>query len=285
MNQYTFILFISFTYSFFCFGDERCEVLQSAINIFEEQVDQFMNQGQIPGLAVVITYDGQTIYSNGFGYKDTKNSDPITKDTLFRLASNSKMLTAIAVLQIWEKGFIEIDQPVVKYLPWFKQKDAEKRWKQITIRQLLNHTAGISRCEGSDIWGKEKFLLTGYLPSSEEMISNAINQEMVLDPGSRLKYSNLGYWILSQLISEYGGAVGQTSDEKYVNYIKENILNPLHMNNSGYIIDLTKIHQLAKPFGIIDKCTNDREMLPFIINPGGSNGSGGFYSSITDVSW
>lgn len=278
-----YILFILIAYRSFCFGSESCdEILQTAINMFEQQVDQHMNQSHIPGLAVVVTHDGQAVYTNAFGHRDTKNSDPVTNDTLFRLASNSKMLTAIAVLQIWEKGLIEIDQPVAKYLTWFKQKDSDNRWEKITIRQLLNHTAGISRCEGSDAW--EKFVLTGNVQTSEEMIPGAINQEMILEPGTRLKYSNLGYWFLSQLISEYGGAAGQTADEKYVNYIKENILAPLQMDDSGFVIDAAKSHQLAKPYGMFDPFTNNRETLPSIFNPGGFNGSGGFYSSANDLS-
>ncbi len=280
MREKIQILLITFAYSFVCFGNQNHETLQFAIGMFEQQVVQSMGQGQIPGLAVVVTHDGQTIYLKGFGCKDIENSDPITNDTLFRLASNSKMLTAIAILQIWEKGLIEIDEPVIKFLPWFRQNDFKNRWKKITIRQLLNHSAGLSRCEGSNIWEN----ITGNLLSSEEMLPGALNQEMVLEPGTRLKYSNLGYWVLAQIIAEYGGALGQNSDEKYINYIKENILIPLHMDHSGYVINQGEIHEFAKPYGIIDKNTGFRSLLPFIINPGGLNSGWGFYSSASDIS-
>lgn len=283
MKKSILILLTASAYSFFCFGGENKELLQPTIDLFEQQVVQFMEQSKVPGLAIVVTHAGKTIYSKGFGYRDLETADPVTKDTLFRLASNTKMLTAIAILQIWEKGLIEIDQPVVKYLPWFKLNDPADRWKKITIRQLLNHTSGVSRCEGSNIWENEKFLLTGCLPSSEEMLPGAMNQEMVLDPGSRLRYSNLGYWILSQIIAEYGGTVGKSSDEKYINYVKEHILKPLQMDHSGFIIDLSK-NQHAKSYGQIDKGTGVRAQLTSIINPSGSSATGGLYSSVNDIS-
>jgi CubicO group peptidase (beta-lactamase class C family) len=279
MRRYILFFLITSAYSFHCFGDQSNEIMSSAIEIFEQQVIQHMEQSQIPGLAVLVTYDGQTIYSKGFGYKETENINPVTNDTLFRLSSNGKMLTAIAVLQIWEKGLIEIDEPVIKFLPWFEQNDPSDRWKKITIRQLLNHTAGLARCEGSDIFGNVPQCLSSY-----EMIPGALKQEMVFDPGHSLKYSNLGYWFLSQIIAEHGGSTGQTPDERYINYIKENILAPLRMNNSGFVIAERDVHQFANPYGIVDKKTGERALLPFIFNPNGLNSAWGFYSSANDLS-
>lgn len=281
MTKRLLIIFISFAYS--CLAHENCENLQSAIDLFEQQVAQDMALNQIPGCAITVTYQSKVVYSRGFGVQDTNLLQPVTEETLFRLASNSKMFTAIAIIQIYERGLVELDEPVVKYLPWFRQKDPTNRWEKITIRQLLNHTAGISRCEGFESWSNQEDLTKGHLASSADMMENILNQEMVSEPGQRLKYSNLGYWFLSQVIAEHGGANGETSDERYVNYIRENILQPLNMSHSGFIIDQSDLNQLAIPHSPLDHA-KERVALPVIFNCGGLNGGWGFYSSASDIS-
>ena len=97
----------------------------------------------IPGAVVAVVKDGQLVWSEGLGYADVENEVPCTPDTSMRIASISKPLTAIALLQLWQRGKVDLDAPIQKYVPEFPVKEYDGEKVKITTRQLLSHTAGI----------------------------------------------------------------------------------------------------------------------------------------------
>lgn len=97
----------------------------------------------IPGAVVAVMKDGGLVWSEGMGYADVENDVPCTPDTPMRIASISKPLTAVALLQLWQKGLVDLDSPVQKYVPEFPEKEYEGEKVVITTRQLLSHMAGI----------------------------------------------------------------------------------------------------------------------------------------------
>jgi CubicO group peptidase (beta-lactamase class C family) len=104
----------------------------------EKAVSAFMTANSIPGISVAIVQNGQPVWSSGFGMSDLEDSAPATSSTLYRLGSISKPITAVAILQLYERGKLDLDAPVQKYCPAFPQKDS-----LITSRQLLAHLGGI----------------------------------------------------------------------------------------------------------------------------------------------
>src|ERR1700681_4337755 len=100
----------------------------------EKAVSAFMTAGSVPGVSVAVVQHGQPIWSAGFGMSDLEDFTPATSSTLYRLGSISKPITAVAVLQLFERGKLDLDAPVQKYCPAFPQKDSP-----ITSRQLLAH--------------------------------------------------------------------------------------------------------------------------------------------------
>ena len=98
----------------------------------------FMAASSAPGISVAVVLGGQPVWSTGYGMADLENSVPATSATLFRLASVSKPITATAILQLWERGKLDLDGPVQKYCPAFPQKEFS-----ITTRELLGHLGGI----------------------------------------------------------------------------------------------------------------------------------------------
>jgi CubicO group peptidase (beta-lactamase class C family) len=104
----------------------------------EKAVSAFMTANSVPGISVAIVENGQHVWSSGFGMSDLEDSAPATPSTLYRLGSISKPITAVAILQLYERGKVDLDAPVQKYCPAFPQKDAP-----ITSRQLLGHLSGI----------------------------------------------------------------------------------------------------------------------------------------------
>ncbi|HMD73688.1 MAG TPA: serine hydrolase domain-containing protein [Steroidobacteraceae bacterium] len=123
----------------------------------------------LPGVAVGVVSDQQLIWSKGFGFANVEARVPMTSTTKFRMASNSKLFTAIAIMQLREEGKLGLDDPVVKYLPWFKAEPAGDDDGPITIEQLLSHSSGLQR-EASDHWSSLEF------PTSNEGLARPAQQ-------------------------------------------------------------------------------------------------------------
>jgi CubicO group peptidase (beta-lactamase class C family) len=119
---------------------------QSKNDRFKEQLEpiikQVMDQAAMPGFAIAIVENQKIVYAAGFGVRnlDTKG-DAITPQSLFHMASITKPFVATSIMQLWEQGKIDLDAPVVKYLPYFRMKD--ERYAVITVRQMLSHISGM----------------------------------------------------------------------------------------------------------------------------------------------
>ena len=107
--------------------------------LFEELVKQVKRQYQAAGIAVaVIDDEGNTAYENFFGYRDVENRIPMDEDTIFGMASVTKSFVALSIMQLCEKGLMDLDDPVSKYIPEFTNKNQ----KTVRVRHFLNHSAG-----------------------------------------------------------------------------------------------------------------------------------------------
>src|SRR6266498_1170367 len=118
------------------------------INEMDSFVQSVMSSRGIPGVALVVIDGGQVIHQRGFGLADDSGR-PVTPQTPFRIGSNSKSFTALAVMQLVEQGRVDLGAPLQRYLPWFHLADADAS-ARITVEQLLNHTSGIP---GSALYG------------------------------------------------------------------------------------------------------------------------------------
>ncbi len=97
----------------------------------------------IPGGVVAVMKDGVLVWNEGVGYADVENAVPCRRNTPMRIASISKPLTAVALLQLWQKGLVDLDAPVQEYVPEFPEKECKGEKVVVTTRQLLSHMAGI----------------------------------------------------------------------------------------------------------------------------------------------
>ncbi len=105
----------------------------------DEYVTNYIETNGLPGAAIVVVKDGKVLYEKGFGHDS--NGKPLTEKSKLGIASGTKPFTAFAVLQLVDEGKIELDNPIVNYLPELTLDDV--RWKQVTVRQLLSHTSGL----------------------------------------------------------------------------------------------------------------------------------------------
>ena len=218
----------------------------------------------LPGVAVGVVSDQQLIWSKGFGYADLKAKRPMTQATRFRVASNSKLFTAIAIMQLREEGKLRLDDPVVQYLPWFKAKPAGDDDGPITIEQLLSHSSGLQR-EAGDHWVSFNF------PTAAEVEHLYPERQAAFAPATRWKYSNLGFTVAGRVVEKVSG-------ESWANYVQHHIFDPLGMTASS--ID-KNIPELTVPYGR-RMPDGTREVLPFV-DSRGLAAAAGVTSNVDDM--
>jgi serine beta-lactamase-like protein LACTB len=187
--------------------------------LISQAVSDFQAATNVPGLSIAVVLDGQPAWSVGFGMADLENSVPATPATLFRLASVSKPLTATAILQLWERGKLDLDAPVQKYCPAFPQKNAP-----ITSRMLLNHLSGI-RHYNPDNRGDIPDDSARHFTSMKEALAIFEDDPLLSPPGAEFHYSTYGYTVLGCVLE---GASG----EKYIDFVRENVFLPANMAHS-----------------------------------------------------
>jgi putative ATP-binding cassette transporter len=191
---------------------EGSEYLNKTISA---EVKKIMDNGEIPGLSLVAIKGGNQTYTNGFGYADMEKKIPVTPGTLFELCQCSKSFTALAILQLAEKGSVNLDDPVSKYFPWFYVHFKGKKY-DITINQLLHHTSGIP-------WSTFSKIPQGN--SADALVETTrliVGIELDNIPGEQIVYSSTNYNIIGAVIERVSGMT-------FEDYILENIFKPLGM--------------------------------------------------------
>lgn len=183
-------------------------------------VARFMAERKVPGLAVAIVEKGEYAWSSGFGMADLENSVPVTPQTLFRLGSISKPLTAVAAMQLWEQGKLDLDAPVQKYCPAFPQKETP-----ITTRQLLGHLAGIRHYRSDSDDDPEIANIRHYNDPILGGLNLFKDDPLISKPGAHYNYTTHGYTVV-------GCAIQGASGEKYADYLTRNLYVPAGMTQT-----------------------------------------------------
>ena len=189
-------------------------------------IEDFMRQEQVPGLAIGVIQGGQLVYAHGFGVKNlVHDHDPVTPRSLFHMASITKTFVATSIMQLVEAGKINLDGPVVQYVPYFRL--ADDRYPTITVRQMVTHTSGMPDVEDYE-WDKPQYD-DGAL---ERYVRSVSNQKLIFAPGTDFRYSNMAFEVLGDLISKVSG-------ESFDDYVQQQILTPLKMKDSTLLIKKT----------------------------------------------
>ena len=166
----------------------------------------------VPGLSVAVIDRGHVILSQGYGLADVENSVPATANTVYRIASISKSITATAAMKLVEAGKLDLDVPVQKYCPDFPKKP----WP-ITARELLSHQSGIR-----DYRNEEESINTRHYTSIKEALTQFASDPLEFEPGTKMQYTSYGYIVLGCVIE---GASGTSYDR----YMQQAIFEPAQM--------------------------------------------------------
>jgi CubicO group peptidase (beta-lactamase class C family) len=216
----------------------------------------------IPGVSLAVAVDGQIVYSEGFGFADVEQRVPVWPTTKFRIASDSKPLTAAGLMLLVEQGKIDLDAPVQKYVPSFPDKGAV-----ITPRLLAGHLAGIRHYKG------DEFLISKHYDSVLEGLKIFQDDPLVSPPGKEFHYSSYGFNLLSAVIESASG-------ENFLSYMHERVIVPLGLRHTVPDQVTEIIEQRARPY---EKTKDGRiANAPFVDNSYKWAG-GGFLSNAEDL--
>jgi CubicO group peptidase (beta-lactamase class C family) len=170
----------------------------------------------LPGLSVAVVHNGRVIYQSGLG--EARPKLPMTPQTPLILGSLSKSFTALAMMQLAERGLLNLDETVQHYIPWFRLSDAQAS-SRITIKHLLTHTSGISRYAGRELLG-------GHAGKTiEQSVRDLVTLKLSKPVGTAFQYSNTNYLIAGLVVE---GVSGQC----FADYIQQHVFSPLGMEHS-----------------------------------------------------
>lgn len=190
---------------------------ESLDSLFSEYIEKF----RLTGLEVGIVKHNEIVYAKGFGVRNSETQEPVTTESLFHMASVSKPFVATGIMQLVERGEVDLDEPVVTYLPYFKLDD--ERYKQITIQQMLSHVSGMPDVMDYH-WDQPEY----DDQALERYVRSLADRKMLFTPGDEFSYSNMAYEVLGDVIAKVSG-------QSFEEYMQENILTPLEMDKSTFL--------------------------------------------------
>ena len=167
--------------------------------------------------------NGEIVSKGAYGWVDAENTIPMREDTIFEMASITKMFTATAIMLLVREGKLSVDDEYVKYFPEFP-------YEGVTIKHLLTHTSGMPEDLGTDDWVEPIWENEHRIPPCSEIIRFLIDSGRELDcaPGERFEYSDIHYCLLANLVEKLSG-------EKFEDYLKKNVLEPSGMKDSAIL--------------------------------------------------
>lgn len=199
---------------------------------FDELMRSLLAEHGVPGAALAVSRGGRVVYARGFGYADVDAQTPVEPTALFRIASISKPITAVAVLQLVEQGRLQLDDCVVdgmglpQLLP--EGTEPDPRWKRITVRQCLQHTGGWDSSKSFDpiarAWDIAEALGVEPPITPAHIVRYMLDRPLDFEPGERYAYSNFGYLVLGRIIEAVSG-------EPYEAHVRKAVLAPLEITS------------------------------------------------------
>jgi CubicO group peptidase (beta-lactamase class C family) len=195
--------------------------LKDKVNEFNEILEESYQKYHFNG-HILVVHHGRILFNNYIGYADFNNRDTLSEESLYQLASVSKQFTAMAIMILKERKLLDYDDKMVKYIPELSGSEYHY-YDSISIRHLLNHTAGLPNY----MYFVEKYLDKDEFPYNDAVVRLLAEHKMFLNfrPGSRFNYSNTGYMLLA-LIAE------RVSGMSFADFVEESIFLPLEMEDS-----------------------------------------------------
>ncbi len=235
-----------------------------AADLATDQVSVFvraeMQRQHIPGLTLLVSRGGKPIRSEGYGLANMELNVPARPATIFQSGSVGKQFTATAVMMLVEAGKVGLNDPLTRYFP-----EAPAAWKQVTVRQLLSHTAGFTDYPKGFDYRKDR--------TEAELLKVVEAIPLAYPPGTRWSYSNLGYLTLGILIHRVSG-------EFYGDFLQQRIFRPLGMSTTRLIDEADIIPDRSAGYRLVHGELKNQEWVAPSLN---TTADGSLYFSILDL--
>ncbi|MHB1424927.1 MAG: serine hydrolase [Gemmataceae bacterium] len=216
---------------------EAAKKYQAAAERLTSFIEREVRAKKLPALSVALVDEQHIVWARGFGFADSQAKIPATAETIYRVGSVSKLFTDLAVMQLVERGVLDLDAPITKYLPEFKPgvppRSGGTRGVPITLRQMMAHRSGLVREPPVGNY----FDPTG--PSLEKTVDSLNKTQLVYPPETKTKYSNAA-------IAAVGLVLEKTRKQPFARYLRQTLLDPLDMKHSGFEPDPALTKNLAK---------------------------------------
>jgi CubicO group peptidase (beta-lactamase class C family) len=244
------------------------DVLREALAYVDSWLDYRIWKLQTPGAQVAVWFDGKIQFSKAYGVSNLDTGEALTTSHLFRTASHSKTFTATAIMQLVEAGKLRLDDTAGAWIPALK--DAGSSLADVTVRELVSHTAGVIR-DGIDstYWAHSR-----PFPNQAELLDLSIREGDVRQPESTFKYTNIGFSLLGLII-------GKASDSTYNEYMKTAVVGKLGLRNTGPELDEARLSEYAGGHSALNSRT-ERQVIPHV-DTHAMAAATGFYSTAEDM--
>ena len=219
-----------------------------------------MQKQHIPGIALLVVRHGQTVRAEGFGLANVELQVLVKPETIFQSGSVGKQFTATAVMMLVEEGKVSLDDPLTKYFA-----DAPATWRDVTVRELLSHTAGFGDYPEKFDFRKDW--------TEDELLKLVESIPLAYPPGTKWEYSNLGYLTLGLLIHHVTGKF-------YGDFLQERIFKPLGMQTTRIISEADIVPNRAAGYRLVKGELKNQEWVAPMVN---TTADGSLYFSILDL--
>jgi len=244
---------------------------QEALRVADIWLGKMQVRHNIPALSMAVVKGDQTLWSNGYGHIDRDRTIPASADTIYSVCSISKLFTAIAFMQEWEKGAVRLDEEVTTYLPWAQLAPDDRESVPITMRGLLTHSAGLPRESAHPYWTGPDFPF----PTQAAIREGVAGQSPLYPASTTFQYSNLGLTLV-------GEAVEAVTGQPYGDYVSANILDPLEMDSTRPFIQADK-HGTEMAVGWGARLDDGSRPAVQLFDARGINPAAGFSSTVNDL--
>jgi CubicO group peptidase (beta-lactamase class C family) len=235
-------------------------------------VARVLTQWPSAGVAVAVVQEGRPSWFHAHGVADDATRRPVTQDTVFRIGSLTKPITAMALMQLWEDGRIDLDAPANDYLRTFKLTTGRRQLRPATVRHLLTHTSGVGYWRRlSDLRrpGPGSGVLADQLLPLSEYYRHGLPQEV--QPGTKWVYSNHGFAALGQIVEDVTG-------QPLATVLRQRLLDPLGMERTDLVLS-----ERVRPGLATGYVLRRRGLAPVVPREVPAPGSGGLYSTAQDL--
>jgi CubicO group peptidase (beta-lactamase class C family) len=219
-----------------------------------------MQRQHIPGVALLVSRAGKIVQAEGFGLANVELQVPVKPETVFQSGSVGKQFTAAAVMMLVEEGKVGLDDPLTKYFP-----GAPASWKEVTVRELLSHTAGLGDYPEKFDFRKDW--------TEDELLKMVEGIPLAFPPGTKWEYSNLGFLTLGILIHRVTGRF-------YGEFLQERIFQPLEMQTTRIISEADIVPNRAAGYRLVKGELKNQEWVAPMAN---MSADGSLYFSILDL--